>query len=955
MNCGGRSPDHVGGSQQRMPIQSKKCMRILLVNQFFWPDCAATSQLLTDLARHLAQKGHQVTVICADTSYADADAGPAPNVTVLKARGLPFARGHLARLGSYLSFLLLALWKSVSLKRQDVVVTLTTPPLLSLLGTLWKKVRRAQHFTWEMDIYPDVAVALGVLDGQTQLVRLLHKIATYSRNQADGVLVPGECMRRHLASRGIDEWRISVVENWADNGLYSGLTPSATGPLRLLYSGNFGLAHDDQTLSNVLLQLRDNGEFEFEFAGGGARRDELERFCADHDVRNVRFYPYRNRTALGSALAAAHIGLVTQRDATLGALVPSKVYGLLAVGRPILFIGPRDATPAILIRRFHCGWQVDCGDSKTLLSLLQYLSKNRRAITAAGDRGRRAFVENYETRHGVSRIAHILEHQKGTGRPRRRGTPGRAATTACIAFTVLTLGVTTLPLSGENTGGAPKLTFDDRGLHTLTVGNHNYIDDGAFQVQDLHLRAADGHVVKANLAAKSSFDPDRQTLVNQYEWGKVAVHYSTDPGRVRLQVTTTNSSASTIQDLIYQPLVIRLPSKPKEYDGSIPLVGVNMGEPTLISLSSPASTVMLSDQEIGKPLLVGFPWALDKPSNTRFPVLVVTGRDPMLPNSLPPVQRPIGPGSSDTYQLALYFGGPGANPIDLAHDFYAKVASEFPRELNWPDRRPIGSLIIGTADTHWPQNPRGWFLDASLNAGNASEFRKRLLRWADNSIAILRRMNAQGMVTWDIEGEQFPHPSTYVGDPRLVDSLAPEMAGVVDDYFGRFRRAGLRVGLTLRPQQFVLSSDRSSATQQEVADPAELLIEKISYAKKRWDATLFYIDSNGDPAFPMNADILKRVAKRFPDVLLMPEHENLIYYASTAPYRELRGGRTSTSPLVRSVYPKAFSIINTADASVSEQRAALVNAVREGDILMFRGWFDDPGNAAVASIYQQAK
>ena len=292
--------------------------------------------------------------------------------------------------------------------------------------------------------------------------------------------------------------------------------------------------------------------------------------------------------------------------------------------------------------------------------------------------------------------------------------------------------------------------------------------------------------------------------------------------------------------------------------------------------------------------------------------------------------------------------------------FQAGVLGKFPGapkySLRWTDRNPIGSLIIATAATNWITNPRGWLLDPSIDIytpNGLARFHDRLLAWADRSIGILKDMDAQGMITWDIEGEQFPHPITYVGDPTLCTQLAPEMAGVVDEYFARFRNAGFRVGVTVRPQQF--RRTLSGGTQQNVSNPAEQLMRKIGYARQRWGATLFYIDSNGYPGWPLGAEIVTQVARRYPDVLLIPEDKNVFYYAETALYSRLRKGVYSTPGLVRFLYPKAFSVIDTADGAIKDNFSELVAAADRGDILMFRSWFADPANAIVKQICRQAR
>ncbi|MEI9973842.1 MAG: hypothetical protein WDO73_18380 [Ignavibacteriota bacterium] len=185
-----------------------------------------------------------------------------------------------------------------------------------------------------------------------------------------------------------------------------------------------------------------------------------------------------------------------------------------------------------------------------------------------------------------------------------------------------------------------------------------------------------------------------------------------------------------------------------------------------------------------------------------------------------------------------------------------------------------------------------------------------------------------------------------------VALTAPEMADVADAYFQKFRDAGLKVGVCVRPQQFVLAPGGGSATQQDVADPTQLLIDKINYAQKRWGATMFYVDSNGGPGNPMDPAIFQRVSAAVPGVLIMPEHSNLQYYAYTAPYRQVNQGYTGAEADARLVYPKGFAILNVSDAPMQQDYNQLSSSVSQGDVLMLRGWFDDGTLSSVKSIYQ---
>jgi colanic acid biosynthesis glycosyl transferase WcaI len=384
-------------------------MRILLVNQFFWPDSSATSQLLTDLARGLAERGHEVCSISADGEYNVASMGAPPAVKMFRVRTSRFSRGRVGRVVSYLSFYFSAVLRALTLPRPELVVTLTTPPLISLLGTVLKALRGSRHFIWEMDVYPDVAIDLNYFKAGGIIDRVTGALADYSRSHADGIIALGECMKQRLIDRGVDAARIFVADNWADGTAIQPIQRSGNATqLVLLYSGNLGLAHDLETLTNAILELKGDDRFGFLFVGSGGRQQELTSFVAAHNLRSVEVRPYVERASLGENLSAGDIGLVTQRDVCCGSVVPSKVYGLLAAGRPILFIGPRQATPADIIRRFNCGWQIDCGDAAGLTQLLVHLASHPQEVLHAGENARAALLQHYDLPLGVERIASIL-------------------------------------------------------------------------------------------------------------------------------------------------------------------------------------------------------------------------------------------------------------------------------------------------------------------------------------------------------------------------------------------------------------------------------------------------------------------------------------------------------------------------------------------------------------------
>jgi putative colanic acid biosynthesis glycosyltransferase WcaI len=389
-------------------------MQVLLINQFFWPDSAATGQLLTDVARGIDPEMHAVTVLCGTSTYGVVDTLSPPQVKIMQCGGVSFSRGKIGRVVSYASFFAGAAVRGVRGPKPALVVTLTTPPLISLLGTLLKSFRGSRHFVWEMDVYPDIAVSLNVLKPRSIITRLIGTVADFSRKRADGIIALGEDMKERLVARGVPEHKILVAENWAD-GREIVPAPFEEGPLVVHYSGTFGLAHEHDTIAEVMQQLRDDHHFRFVFVGGGARRVGLEEFCRAEGMRNVEFRPSASRSELSRSLAEGHVGLVTQISETAGAVVPSKTYGIMAAGRPMLYVGPESATPALLLRRHECGWRIEPGDVAGMIRLLKRLEQDRTLAREAGARARRAFEEYYDRPIGVARILSILGLSEASG------------------------------------------------------------------------------------------------------------------------------------------------------------------------------------------------------------------------------------------------------------------------------------------------------------------------------------------------------------------------------------------------------------------------------------------------------------------------------------------------------------------------------------------------------------
>ncbi len=346
--------------------------------------------------------------------------------------------------------------------------------------------------------------------------------------------------------------------------------------------------------------------------------------------------------------------------------------------------------------------------------------------------------------------------------------------------------------------------------------------------------------------------------------------------------------------------------------------------------------------------------------------------------------RPVSPGQTDRYTVSLRFAPSGTSTYPLAADAYSSWASTYPNVLNWTDRRAIGTVYLASSPqggdasrpAGFPTNPRRYFnsstVDTTTPAGLLA-FQQQVLSEANSVVTNSQQMNAQGVITWDIEGEQYPQATSYVCEPDAIAQVAPEMETTVnvpgspwngqkldDAYFATIKNAGLKVGVCLRPQHFTLNADGGA---QQVyltgaAIPAELM-RKAQYAHNRWGATLFYVDSTVDNnGGVLPASIFQQLQAALPDSLFIPEETNPLHYAYSAPFKSFIDlGAVGTDPGVLFSYPRAFSAVLVNDADPGKLAAAtpqLIAQVKQGDILMAHVDYWQANDPAIVAIYQAA-
>jgi colanic acid biosynthesis glycosyl transferase WcaI len=408
--------------------------RIIFLNRYFFPDYAPTGELLSSLAFALVGRGFDVEVITSRLRYDNAKA-------ILRRRevihGVRVSRVWTSRRGrqhpfgrslDYLSFYISAGWRLLRMARAgDVVVAMTDPPLLSVVAAPIARLRGAHLVNWLQDIFPEVAEALEVGGSLGALAfALLRPLRNRSLRAADINVVVSNRMADRLVEERIPRKTVRTIENWSDGDLISPVAVSESelrrkwgleGAFVIGYAGNLGRAHDLATIVAAMVLLQERAaspegdvpnRIRFVFIGGGAQFSQLEREVSQRGLHNVVTRPYQPRDQLSQTLAVADVHLVTLKPKLEGLVVPSKFYGVLAAGRPVLFVGARNGELAKIVQEIGCGFAVESGDVERLMDRILHLASNPKLCAIMGFRGREAFEERWSKDQAIEKWTKAL-------------------------------------------------------------------------------------------------------------------------------------------------------------------------------------------------------------------------------------------------------------------------------------------------------------------------------------------------------------------------------------------------------------------------------------------------------------------------------------------------------------------------------------------------------------------
>jgi glycosyltransferase involved in cell wall biosynthesis len=390
--------------------------RLLVLNQYYWPGVEATAHLLTELCEALAAE-YDVTVVTGRLrGREDAPAEEVRNgVRVVRVNSAVFDRAQLGRRGlNYVTYLGRGAARALSLGRPDVILCMTDPPMVGALAILLGRRHRAPVIVLSQDVFPEIAVELKRLSNPL-VISLLGAITSFSLRNADRVVAIGDTMSERLEHKGVEPRRLRVIPNWVDTQT---ITPrprdnewarqnGLTGRFVVMHSGNVGHAQNLDNLIRATTFVRDLDDLTAVIVGFGARH-AAEAALAERLEANVVFMPYQPRELLPESLSSADVHFVGLGEGLAGYIVPSRLYGILAVARPVIVAADAESEPARVVHEAGCGLVIPPGRPDLLAAKLRELHAGEHDLEEMGRRGREYVTETADRSIAFGRYRSLL-------------------------------------------------------------------------------------------------------------------------------------------------------------------------------------------------------------------------------------------------------------------------------------------------------------------------------------------------------------------------------------------------------------------------------------------------------------------------------------------------------------------------------------------------------------------
>jgi glycosyltransferase involved in cell wall biosynthesis len=381
--------------------------RVVFVNRFYWPDELATAQLLTDLAEGLAARGHRIQVIASHDGRPETPRREVRgNVEIIRVRSTRWARrGLAAKAVDYATFTVASRSVLMSqIRSGDRIVAMTDPPALAQVAAASARRRGAGLVHWLQDIHPEISLALSGSRALARLCRPWIRRRNAAWRVANACVAISGDMAGLVIESGVPSGRVRIIPNWAPgSGAMAAVPPEKSvfrhlwgleGKFVAAYSGNLGRVHALESLLAAAAVLRDEPSIVFLFVGAGAQRAALERIARAQGLSNVQFQPAQPRAMLAESLSVGNVHFVTQRTGCERLVFPSKLYGILAVGRPIVYVGPLQCELARAVTQNGAGVAVDVNEPRQTAALLLSLQRDEAQRRLMGQAALRWYRES---------------------------------------------------------------------------------------------------------------------------------------------------------------------------------------------------------------------------------------------------------------------------------------------------------------------------------------------------------------------------------------------------------------------------------------------------------------------------------------------------------------------------------------------------------------------------------
>jgi colanic acid biosynthesis glycosyl transferase WcaI len=391
--------------------------RLLVLNQYYWPGVEATAQLLTELCEALAEEMDVRVVTGVLHGHENEPRDLVHNgVRLIRVPSTSFERSKFAaRASNYITYLGNALLRSLRGPRPDVVLCMTDPPIIADIALVVARRYRAPLVVISQDVFPEIAVQLKRLENPA-LMRLLRSLVSLYLRRADRVVAIGDTMKKRLEEKGARPDRVRVIPNWVDtkrlrpaeDGNEWATGVGLNGKFVVMHSGNVGHAQDLDSLIRSATFLRDLDDIRIVIIGMGARHAELVALSQQLEVDQVRFLYYQSRDVLPLSLSAADVHVVGLASGLAGYVVPSRLYGILAVARPVIVAADADSETAHVVKEAGCGIVVPPGRPELLARVIRDAHDGKYDLEAMGARGREWVEREADRSVAVRRYRDLL-------------------------------------------------------------------------------------------------------------------------------------------------------------------------------------------------------------------------------------------------------------------------------------------------------------------------------------------------------------------------------------------------------------------------------------------------------------------------------------------------------------------------------------------------------------------